>query len=318
MHDNLIWIRGEIIPQSQATVNVLSPMAQFGLNVFEGIRCYRNDERGALYAFRLSEHLDRLMQSCRLLRLDPPFTPQQIEGWLKDVLSANDFQTDVAVRATIFVDGEGTWNSSDPVSMFIAPIARPRTDIARMPAYKATVSSWQRINDNVLPPRAKVGANYVTGRYAFLQARQDGYDLPIFLGTDGKVAESSGACLFMLRGGKLITPPITSSILESITRDTVMALARDLGFDVQERPIDRTELYVADEVFLAGSAAEISPIVSVDGFVLDDGRPGPLTTRLLVRYHDLVSGADPESYPHWRTLVHSSQNDSRSNRGPET
>jgi len=305
MSDNLIWVRGEIIPQSRATVNVLSPMAQFGLNVFEGVRCYWNEDRGELYAFRLHEHLDRLMQSCRLLRLESPYTPQQIEGWLGEVMAANGFLGDAAVRITIFVDGEGTWNSSEPVSMLIAPILRQRTNTVKMPAYRACVSSWQRINDNAMPPRAKVGANYINGRYAYLQAKQDGYDLPIFLGQDGKVSESSGACLLMVRNGTLVTPPATSSILESITRETVMIQAREMGFDVQERPIDRSELYLADEVFLCGTAAELSPIVSVDGYEMNGGRPGPVTTRLLNAYHNVVSGKDPNDHAHWRTLVNS-------------
>ncbi|MEJ6008148.1 branched-chain-amino-acid transaminase [Paucibacter sp. AS339] len=303
MVDNLIWIRGEIIRQSQATVNVLSPMAQFGLNVFEGIRCYWNEENGELYAFRLKEHLDRLMLSCRLVRLPAPYNPGQIEAFMRAAIQANDFQTDTAVRMTIFGDGQGTWNTCEPVSMFIAPMAKRRTQLEKVPALKACISSWERINDNVLPPRAKVGANYINGRYAHLQARHDGYDLPIFLGQDRKVAEGAGACLFMVRNGELITPPTTSSVLESITRDTIMVLARDSGIPVVERTIDRTELYLADEIFLCGSAAEISPIVSVDGYVLGKGQPGPITLSMLHAYLAVSSGENPD-HPEWRTLVH--------------
>ena len=303
MIDNLIWIRGEIIRQSQATVNVLSPMAQFGLNVFEGIRCYWNDETGELYAFRLKEHLDRLMLSCRLIRLPAPYAPEQIESFMKASIQANDFLTDTAVRMTIFGDGQGTWNSCEPVSMFIAPMAKPRTRLDQVPSYKACITSWQRIHDNSLPPRAKVGANYINGRYAHLQARHDGYDLPIFLGIDGKVSEGAGACLFMVRHGQLVTPPTTSSVLESITRDTICVLAREAGISVVERPIDRTELYLADEVFLCGSAAEISPIVSVDGYVMGDGTPGKITVSLLSSYLAVTSGAIP-THPEWRTVVH--------------
>lgn len=304
MVDNLIWIRGEIIRQSQATVNVLSPMAQFGLNVFEGIRCYWNQDNGELYAFRLKEHLDRLMLSSRLVRLPSPYTPGQIELFMKAAIQANDFQTDTAVRMTLFVDGQGTWNTCEPVSVFIAPMAKSRTHLDKVPALRACISSWERINDNALPPRAKVGANYINGRYAHLQARHDGYDLPIFLGQDGKVAEGAGACLFMVRNGHLVTPPTTSSVLESITRDTLMVLAREAGFTVVERPVDRTELYLADEVFLCGSAAEISPIVSVDGYELGNSLPGPITVGLLKAYLAVASG-EKLDHPEWRTLVHS-------------
>ncbi len=303
MVDNLIWVRGSIIRQSQATVNVLSPMAQFGLNVFEGIRCYWNEKQGELYAFRLKEHLDRLMLSCRLLRLPPPHTPAEIVVFMKAAIQANDLQTDTAVRMTIFVDGQGTWNTCEPVSMFIAPMAKSRTQLDKIPAIKACISSWVRINDNALPPRAKVGANYINGRYAHLQAQHDGYDLPIFLGQDGKVSEGAGACLFMVRNGQLVTPTTTSSVLESITRDTLIVLAREAGMTVVERPVDRTELYLADEVFLCGSAAEISPIVSVDGYPLGEGRPGPVTISLLRSYLAVASGENLE-HPEWRTVVH--------------
>lgn len=302
MQDNLIWIRGEILRQSMATVSVLSPMAQFGLNVFEGIRCYWNDERGELYAFRLGEHLKRLMLSCRLLRLPAPYTTQQIEGFLVKTIAANDMKEDIAVRITIFGDGQGTWNSTDQVSMFIAPVAKSRTQFGQIPALKACVSSWERINDNALPPRAKVGANYINGRYGHLQARHDGYDLPIFLGMDGKVAEGAGACLFLVKNGSLITPTVTSSVLESITRDSIISIALNAKINVVERALDRTELYLADEVFLCGSAAEISPIVSVDGFVLGEGKPGEITILLLKKYLAVTSGETLE-WPQWRTVV---------------
>lgn len=302
MTDNLIWIRGDIIRQSRATVSVLSPAAQYGLNVFEGIRCYWNEDKGELYAFRLKEHLERLMLSCRLLRLPSPYEPEQIESFIKVTIQANNFQTDTAVRTTIFGDGQGTWSSCDSVSMFISPVIKPRTDLLKVKGLSACVSSWDRINDNALPPRAKVGANYINGRYAHLQARHDGYDLPIFLGTDGKVAEGAGACLFVVRNGQLVTPPVTASILESITRNTIILLAKEAGISVIERIVDRTELYLSDEVFMCGSAAEITPIVTVDGYVLGNGEPGPITIGLLRLYLSITSGENSD-HSEWRTLI---------------
>jgi branched-chain amino acid aminotransferase len=304
MDDNLIWIRGEIIRQNDATVSVLSPMAQFGLNVFEGIRCYWNDQEQVLYAFRLNDHLNRLMLSCRLLRLPPPYNPSQIDEFIKSVIKANNFRSDISLRVTIFADGQGTWSACNSVSMFIAPMAKSRTNLANIYPYRACITSWERINDNSLPTRAKVGANYINGRYAHLQARQDGYDLPIFLGMDGKVSEGAGACIFMVRNGHLVTPPLTSSILESITRDTVIKLAIEVGMVVTERTIDRTELYLADEIFLCGSAAEISPIVSIDGFEMNSGLPGPITLSLLAKYLAVTSG-ESSAHEQWRTIVNS-------------
>jgi branched-chain amino acid aminotransferase len=311
--NNLIWLRGKIVEDCEAFVNVLSPTAQFGLNVFEGIRCYWNEETGQLYAFRLKEHLERLLLSCRLVRLPSPYILNEIEGFTKSVILANDFQTDIAVRITIFGDGQGTWNSCEPVSMFIAPMAKSRTRLDKVPSLQACISSWERINDNVLPPRAKVGANYINGRYAHLQAQRDGYDLPIFLGADGKVSEGAGACLFMVRNRQLVTPPTTSSLLESITRDTIIVLAREAGMTVMERPVDRTELYLADEVFLCGSAAEISPVVSVDGFVMNQGQPGQVTVGLLKSYLAVTSGENP-AHQEWRTVVHCRDGIQPSNR----
>jgi branched-chain amino acid aminotransferase len=243
------------------------------------------------------------MRSCRLLQLVPPYQPAEIEGFIKEIIAANDFKTDIAVRLTIFGDGEGTWASTEPVSMFIAPMEKKRTDLTQIPLYKACITTWQRINDNVLPPRAKVGANYINSRLAYLEAKRNGYDFPIFLGIDGKVAESSGACLFMVRDGKLVTPTTTSSILESITRDTLIKLAKEMGYDVVERSIDRTELYVADEVFLCGSAIEVAPIVSVDGYIIGSGQAGVVTTELLRQYLAVASGVDLR-HPEWRTVVY--------------
>jgi len=303
VEDNLIWCRSEILRQSKAMVPVLSPMAQFGLNVFEGIRAYWNMSESQLYAFRLDEHLRRLMDSCRLIRIEPPHQPAEITRFFRDTIKANDFRCDTAIRMTVFGDGEGTWNSSEPVSMFIAPIARERTSIAGLQGKAACVSSWERISDNVMPPRIKVGANYINGRYAHLQAQRDGYDLPIFLGRDRKVSEGAGACLFMVRGGTLITPSLTSSVLESITRATIIEMARASGLVVEERSVDRTELYLADELFLCGSAAEITPITSVDRFILGNGEPGVITVGLLEEYHAIASGIDPR-FPEWRTPIY--------------
>jgi branched-chain amino acid aminotransferase len=301
--ENLIWLRGEIIPQSAAKVSVLSPTAQFGLNVFEGIRAYWNASEGQLYVFRLDDHLHRLMESCRLIGFDPPFLPDAITTFLRETLVANDFREDSAVRMTVFGDGEGSWSSSSPVSMFIAPITRPRTDDTGWTARKACVSSWERISDGVLPPRAKVGANYINGRYAHIQAVHDGYDLPILLNREGRVAEGAGACLFLVRHGRLVTPSLTSSVLESITRETVITLARELGWETEERRVDRSELYLADEIFLCGTSAELTPIGQVDRFTVGDGRPGTMTTRLLRDYHAVASGEDAR-FAAWRTPVY--------------
>jgi len=302
MFEDYIWLNGKIVQRESAVVSVLSPTAQFGLNVFEGIRCYSNHSQNCLYAFRFYDHILRLYQSCRLLGIKTPFTEIQILDGICEVISANNLTDDLAIRATIFGSGIGSWSSSDSFGMFIAPSKRKRTDLKQVPQYSACVTSWERINDNCLPPRAKVGANYINGRYAQLQSKRDGYDLPIFLGVDRRVSEGAGACIFLVKSGKLVTPTVTSSILESITRETVISLASDLGITVESRQVDRTELYLADEIFLCGSAAEISPITSVDRFVVGDGLPGAITRKLLEKYIFTVSGNETK-YVNWLVQV---------------
>lgn len=298
--DRLIWFRGELMPASKALVPVLSPTAQFGLNVFEGIRGYWSSADDNLYLFRLDEHLARLSASCRLIGITCPYDAGMILTAMQDCLRANDFRCDVALRCTVFVDGEGSWTNSDPVDMFVAPIAKPR--ISDPEPRRACVSTWARIDDRSMPPRIKAGANYVNGRYAHLDAQAAGYDLPILVDRDGRISEGAGACLFLLRDGILVTPSTTSSILESITRATLLELAAAFGLTCEERAVDRTELYLAQEVFLCGSAAEITPLGYIDRHVIGDGTPGALTCELLRRYHAVVSGADPAGR-HWLTPV---------------
>ena len=295
MNNYKVWIRGKIENEKDAIVNILSPTSQFGLNVFEGIRGYWNDEENILYIFKLEEHIDRLLESCRLASIPSPYSKDEIIQAIKETVIANNFKnTDIALRVTIFGDGVGSWHSTENFDMFVAPIRRKRTDINNLKGLKASISSWQRINDNVLPPRAKLGANYINGRYAYLQAKNDGYDVPLFLGSDGKVTESSGACVFIVKNNKLITPDVTSSILESITRKFIIKYAKNLGYKVEERKIDRTEIYLADEIFLVGTAAEITPVVKVDKFILGNGEVGKVTKKLLKNYLDIVSGKNQE------------------------
>jgi len=298
-----VWIRKKIVDENEAVVNVMSPTSQFGLNVFEGIRGYWNTQTELLYIFKLEEHIDRLLESCKLLSIESPYTKEEIIAYIKDTVKANDFiGTDIALRVTIFGDGMGSWHSTENFDMFISPIKRKRTDVENIKGLTASISSWQRINDNALPPRAKAGANYINGRYGYLQAKKDGYDVPLFLSNDGDVSESSGACIFIVKNDILITPDVTSSILVSITRNFIIDFAKDNGIIVEERKIDRTELYLADEVFLAGTAAEIIPLISIDKFKIKNGEVGRLTKFFLTSYLDIVSGNNSK-YKNYLTAV---------------
>jgi branched-chain amino acid aminotransferase len=292
-----------MVPVEEAKVNVLSPTSQFGLNVFEGIRCYWNNEKQQLYAFRLREHFLRLINSCKLIGFTCPYTVEQLHQYLVETIRFNGYRQDVAVRMTLFVDGWGSWSSSEPVEMFIAPIKKNRSDVAALKGVSACISTWERIGDNCMPPRIKAGANYINGRYGQLEARRNGYDVPVFLGADGKVSEGAGACLFMIRNGEVVTPPLTSSVLESITRTTLLEMAPQMYLKIAERKIDRTELYLADEAFLCGSAAEVTPITSFDRIPVGTGEPGVVTTKILERYLDIVSNRH-EAAGNWLTPIY--------------
>jgi branched-chain amino acid aminotransferase len=296
----LMWFCGNIIPVENAMIPVLSPTAQFGLNVFEGVRCYWNENDKVLLAFRLDEHIDRLFESCKLIGLTAPYSRNEIKSAIYKTCSENNYNCDVALRITIFVGEEGTWHSSDPVDMFIAPIAKIRNTLTSQSKRSACISTWNRISDSALPPRVKLGANYMNGRYAQLEATRNGYDLPIFLGENRKVAEGAGACLFMLRNGSLVTPTGTNSILESITRDALIKISRFLDIPIEIREIDRTELYIADEVFLCGSAAELSPITSIDGYQIGNGVVGEITLKLSSFYFKVVNG-EIDMFKEWVT-----------------
>ena len=199
-----------------------------------------------------------------------------------------------------YVGGPGL-EATSPTGMYINPRRRPR--IGDGNGLNCCVSSWQRTSDNAIPIRLKCGANYQNGRLAALQAKADGYDSPIFLNRHGTVAEGTGATFFMVRKGKLVTPPVTSDLLESITRSTLIeSLCPALGMDVVERDIARTELYVADEAFFCGTGAEVTPVVEVDDRAIGDGSPGPITKRLQKIFFDAVHGRNP-AYRHWLTPV---------------
>lgn len=292
--NRFIWFKGEIVNVNDAKINILAPTAQFGLNVFEGIPCYWNDEEKQLYAFRLDDHYDRLLRSAKLIQINCPYTKSDFRKALVDVIKANEYYENLSVRQTLFVDGFGSWGSADPVDMFVAPIPRGRTSAEyNKKGLNCCITSWRRISDTTLSPRIKCGANYINSRAGQREALRNGYDTCIFLNEVGKVSEGPGSCFFMVVDGVLITPMLTDSVLESITRDTVIKLAKTIGIPVIERTIDRTELYTCDEAFLCGSAMEITPILSIDKYAVGSGNAGKITSMLHKGYLDAARGINP-------------------------
>ncbi len=288
-----VWFNGRVVPYDQARIHVQSAAMKFGGAVYEGLRGYWNADARELYVFRQEAHIRRLCQSVKLMRMDAPFTPAQMRDGVLEVLRANEFREDVHIRQSVFLEGDTGMVSRGPVGMAVA--AYPMGRIANSEAgLHYCVSSWLRIPDSAMPPRLKCIANYHNGRLAALQARADGYEGTFLLNSRGKVSETPGATMFLVRGGRPITPSVTSDILESITRDTLIRLfAEALGCPVQERDVDRTELYVAEEAFVCGSAFEVTPVVSVDRYALGDGKVGPLTKAIQATYLDVARGQVP-------------------------
>lgn len=302
--NRFIWYKGQIINVNDAKVNVLSPTSQFGLNVFEGIPCYWNGEQKQLYAFRLEDHYRRLQKSAKLIQIDCKFSMSDLKKALIDVVRANEYDENLSVRQTLFVDGFGSWSSDGPVEMFVAPIPRGRTSAEyNKKGLNSCVTSWRRISDENLSPRIKCGANYINSRVGQREAIRNGYDTCIFLNEVGKVAEGPGSCFFMVKGGKIVTPCLTDSVLESITRDTVIKIARNIGLEVEKRTIDRTELYLADEAFLCGSAMEITPIYAIDHYSIGTNKLGEITQSIRLEYFKIVRGMN-EKYIEWLTPIY--------------
>ena len=299
-----IWFKGEIIDVNDAKVNALAPTAQFGLNVFEGIPCYWNDEQKQLYAFRLDDHYNRLQKSARLLQIDCPYSKDELKRSLVDVIKANEYDENLSVRQTLFVDGFGSWGSDGPVEMFVAPIPRGRTSAEyNKKGLDVCVTSWRRISEETLSPRIKCGANYINSRVGQREALRNEYDTCLFLNEAGKVAEGPGSCFFMVKEGVLITPQLTDSVLESITRNTIIKIAQYMDIPILERTIDRTELYTCDEAFLCGSAMELTPILSIDRYKISTDGVGEITRKLHKSYLDVVRNKI-DIYKEWVTAIY--------------
>lgn len=283
---------GKIIPFKEAKIHPLSKVMKHAASVFDAWRVYWKQEQGELYVFRLREHLVRLLQSAKIYQIPCPFTVDEMIDQTLELIKANNYKEDLHCRIILFVDElDGGLYSSEPVRTLLATMPMPYFWKAGPEGVHASVSSWRRISDEDIPPRAKAAANYQNSRLAGLQAIRDGYDAAIILDRNGKVTEGPSYCIFIVRNGDLITPPATGGVLESITRDTFITLFPELtGRNVVQREIDRTEMYIADEAFFCGSSAEATPILSVDKRQVGDGKMGPLTRQIREAYMNLVLG----------------------------
>jgi branched-chain amino acid aminotransferase len=298
------FLNGELLKAEDAKVLITTPALKYGASVFEGIRAYWNDKKEDLYVFRLRDHLKRLEQSCRLMRFD--ITEDMIEGLsnsIIELLRVNDVRQDVHIRPMVYLEGEGPLESVGPVGIAVSLTLIERW-FGGKPGLSCSVSSWSRISDHCMPPRIKCAANYQNSRLALVQAKRDGYDSTILLNERGKVSEGPGYTFFMIRRGIPVTPKITDDILESFTRLTVIQLLTEFhGLKVIEREIDRTELYLAEEAFFCGTGAEITPIFSIDKYIISGGTIGRITELTRKTYFAMVKG-DLSEHAEWRTPVY--------------
>jgi branched-chain amino acid aminotransferase len=286
-----IWFNGELVPWENATVHVMTHALHYGSSVFEGVRCYNTPKGPAI--FRLAPHTRRLFDSAKIYRMEIPYTPAQIDEACKTVIRENGLQS-AYLRPLVWRGyGElGVFPLKNPVEVMIAAIEwgaylgaeglEKGVDVA--------VSSWQRVAPNTLPAMAKAGGNYLSSQLIVMEAVRHGYAEGIALDTNGVLSEGSGENLFVIRDGVIYTPPVTAALLPGITRDTALTLARALGYEVREQNLPREALYLADELFFTGTAAEVTPIRSVDGITIGAGRRGLITTAIQQAFFGLFSG----------------------------
>lgn len=294
-----IWFNGEVVPYREATMHVMSPAVRYGLSLLEGGRGYWYDKGEQLYVIQQADHYRRLAQNARVLRIPVPVSVDEYLSATRNVIVANGFKQDVHIRTCLTVGspeplgGDVGFAATEPIAMFIAPYAKGRL-YSVSAGVKAGISTWERVSDRSQPPRLKTGANYLNARLAKHEAQRHGYDAAILLNRKGTVAEGPGEAVMIVRDGTLIAPSVTSDCLESVTKAALLELASsELKLPTLRREIDRTELYVADEIFLCGSGAEVVPVVSIDGLSVGDGVPGPITRSLQDTYGRYATGRLP-------------------------
>jgi branched-chain amino acid aminotransferase len=303
----IVYFNGQYVPLHEARIGILTHALHYGTGVFEGIRAHWDAVSRELFVMRPLEHYQRWKQNCGILRITVPAPPEDLCAITVELMRRNRFHTNVYVRPLAYKSAERVGVSLDDQDAF-AVIALPFGEYLHSDqGLHAGVSSWRRIEDNAIPARAKICGAYVNSALASDDAKRDGFDEAILLNESGHVAEGATCNIFMVRKGKLITPPVTENVLEGITRDSVMELAqRELGLDVMERPIDRSELYLCDELFFTGTAVGIAPIVRVDHRPVKNGVAGVVTSEIQQLYFDATRG-HLQAYRNWLTPIYQSE-----------
>jgi len=293
---------GELVRMGDIRLSPATHALNYGTGVFEGIRAYWNERRGALQVLKLKEHYERFEKSCRMLRIDLPHTVEELCEITLEILRRNAPREDTYIRPLAYKAAASVGVKlavEEELSIFTVPMG----NYVELTGLRCCVSSWRRTPDTAIPARGKLTGSYINTALAVDEAQRGGYDDAIFLTQDGHVSEASAANIFLMRKGGLVTPPVTADILEGITRDAVIELAqKELGMEVMLRDVDRTELYAADEVFLTGTGYQIAPVVEVDGRPVGAGEMGPVAGRMQELYFEAARGDNPD-YRHWTVAV---------------
>jgi len=302
------YFMGKVVPFEEAKISVATHAFNYGTAVFGGLRGYWNDEQKKMFVFRPQDHFRRLLNSAKMMCMEVPHTPESLIEITLELIKSDGWQRDIYIRPLIYKSDLGIGvrlhDLTDSLTIFTLP---SQQYIKNDTSVHATVSSWRRVDDNVIPARGKVSGAYANSALTKTEAVRAGFDEVIVLTQDGHVSEGSAMNVFMMRDGLLVTPPVTDNILEGITRRSIIELAqKELGLTVVERSIDRTELYIADEIFMTGTAAQVIAITRVDFRSVGAGVMGPVTADLRSRYEDILRGRDPK-YAKWTVVVPRSQ-----------
>jgi branched-chain amino acid aminotransferase len=300
MPQRYAYFKKQIVPLEEAKIGVMTHAFNYGTGCFEGIRGNWNPDKGEIFLFRVREHFRRLARSCQILLIDLPYTEDQLVDLTVELVAKCGFEEDVYVRPLAYKSSEmlgvRLHNLEDDFLMFVTPFG-PYLDVEA--GARCSTSSWRRVSDMGIPARAKPTGIYLNSALAKTEANMNGFDEAIVLSHEGHVSEGSGENIFIIQDGRLITPPSSDDILVGITRETVIRLAQEeLGVETVERPIDRSELYIADEVFMTGTAAHVTPIIEIDHRKVRGGKVGPITTNILRLYFAAARG-DLEKYSDW-------------------
>lgn len=302
-HPQWAFFKGELVPIDNAKISIMSQVVNYGIGTFGGIRAYWNEDKQQLYVFRLSDHLRRFLNSCKLFNATIDYSADDLKRIIVDLVRREEYREDAYIRPLVYNATEDITPRLYDVDFDFTCFTKPLGNYISLQV-RACTSSWRRLDDNTIPSRGKITGGYINSAFSKTEAHWNGYDEAIVLNQDGHIAEGSAMNLFIVRDGRLRTPAVNDNILEGITRNSIIHLAQnELGIEVVERSIDRSELYIADEVLFCGTGAQVAAVVEIDHHPIGSGKMGPITQKLQETYFNIVRGKNAK-YIDWLTPVY--------------